>query len=93
MHPLPLLKPAALETLDTEDGPGGMVSFFSLIDPRLVLELVEIAKIRITEEEVEMLHQCMRAGRFPSAGGGGTGGDSAPIPCETNDRRYEPVNF
>ena len=93
MHPLPLLKQAALEALDTKDGPGGMVSFFSLIDPRPVLELVEIAKIRITDEEVETLHQCMRVGRFLSAGGEATGGDGAPIPGETYHRRYEPVNF
>jgi hypothetical protein len=57
MHALPALKQAALEAFETEDGPGDMVGFFSLIDPQSVLELVEIAETRITDEEVQAMHQ------------------------------------
>jgi hypothetical protein len=57
MHALPVLKQAALESFDTEDGPGDLAGFFSLIDPQSVLELVEIAETRITDEEVQALHQ------------------------------------
>jgi hypothetical protein len=37
--------------------PGDLAGFFSLIDPQSVLELVEIAETRITDEEVQALHQ------------------------------------
>jgi hypothetical protein len=57
MHALPALKQAALEAFDTEDGPGDLAGVFSLIDPQSVLELVEIAENRITDEEVQALHQ------------------------------------
>jgi hypothetical protein len=57
MHALPTLKQAALEAFDTEDGSGDLVNFFAVIDPQSVLELVEIAETRITEEEVRALHQ------------------------------------
>jgi hypothetical protein len=57
MHALPALKHAALEAFDTEDGPGDLVNFFSIIDPQSVLELVEIAETRVTDEEVQALHQ------------------------------------
>jgi hypothetical protein len=57
MHALPAIKQAALEALETEDGPGDLAGFFSLIDPQSVLELVEIAETRITDEEVQALHQ------------------------------------
>jgi hypothetical protein len=57
MHALPALKQAALEAFDTEDGPGDLAGFFSLIDPPSVLELVEIAETGITDEEVQALHQ------------------------------------
>jgi hypothetical protein len=57
MHALPVLKHAALEAFETEDGPGDMVGFLSIIDPQSVLELVEIAETRITDEEVQALHQ------------------------------------
>jgi hypothetical protein len=57
MHALPVLKQAALEAFETEDGPGDMVGFFSIIDPQSVLEMVEIAETRITDEEVQALHQ------------------------------------
>jgi hypothetical protein len=57
MHALPALKQAALEAFETEDGPGDMAGFFSLIDPQSVLDLIEIAETRITDEEVKALHQ------------------------------------
>jgi hypothetical protein len=56
MHALPALRHAALEAFETEDGPGDLAGFFSLIDPQSVLELVEIAETRITDEEVQALH-------------------------------------
>jgi hypothetical protein len=52
MRSLPVLKQATLEAFETEDGPGDLAGFFSLIDPQFVLELVEIAETRITDEEV-----------------------------------------
>ena len=57
MHALPTLKHAALGALETEDGPGDRVGFFSVIDPQSVLKLVEIAETRITDEEIQALHQ------------------------------------
>lgn len=54
---VPFLRHAALEAFETEDGPGDMAGFFSMIDPQSVLELVEIAETRITDEEVQALHQ------------------------------------
>ena len=57
MHALPALKHAALAALETEDSPGDIVGFLSIIDPQSVLELVEIAETRITDEEVQALHQ------------------------------------
>jgi hypothetical protein len=57
MHAFPALKQAALEAFETEDGPGDLAGFFSLIDPQSVLELVEIAETRITNGEVQALHQ------------------------------------
>lgn len=57
MHALPALKQAALSALETEDGPGDMTGFLSIIDPQSVLELVEIAETRITDEEIQALHQ------------------------------------
>jgi hypothetical protein len=57
MHALPALKQAALEAFQTEHGPGDLAGFFSLIDPQSVLELVEIAETRITDDEVQALHQ------------------------------------
>jgi hypothetical protein len=57
MHALLALKQAALKAFETEDGPGDLAGFFSLIDPQSVLELVEIAETRITDEEVKALHQ------------------------------------
>jgi hypothetical protein len=57
MHALPALKQAALEAFETEDGPGDLAGFFSLIDPQSVLELVEIAETRITDEEVQAPHR------------------------------------
>jgi hypothetical protein len=56
MHALPVLKHAALEAFDTEDGPGDIVGFLSFIDPQSVLDLVEIPETRITDEEVQALH-------------------------------------
>lgn len=56
MHALPAFKHAALAAFETEDGPGDMVGFFSLIDPQSVLELVEIGDTRVTDEEVWALH-------------------------------------
>jgi hypothetical protein len=57
MHALPALKHAALEAFETEDGPGDMAGFLSIIDPQSVLDLVEIAETHITDEEVQALHQ------------------------------------
>ncbi len=57
MHALSALKQAALGALETENGPGDMAGFFSLIDPQSVLELVKIAETRISQEEVQALHQ------------------------------------
>ena len=57
MHALSALKQAALGAIETENGPGDMAGFFSLIGPQSVLELVEIAETRIAHEEVQALHQ------------------------------------
>jgi hypothetical protein len=57
MHALPALKQAAQEAFDTEDGPGDLAGFFSIIAPQSVLELAEIAENRITGEAVQRLHQ------------------------------------
>lgn len=57
MHAFPALKQAALEAFEIEDGSGDMAGFFHIIDPRSVLELVEIAETRITDEVVQALHQ------------------------------------
>lgn len=57
MHALTALKQAALEAFETEDGPGDMAGFLSIVDPQSVLKLVEIAETRITDEEVQALHQ------------------------------------
>ena len=57
MHALPVLKQACLDAFDTEDEPGNPALFFSVVDPGSVLELVEIAETRITDEEVQVLHQ------------------------------------
>lgn len=56
MHALPALKHAALAAFETEDGPGDMVGFFSIIDPQSVLELVEISGTRITDEALQALY-------------------------------------
>jgi hypothetical protein len=45
-----------VEAFETEDGPGDMAGFFSIIDPQSVLDLVEVAETRITDEEVQALH-------------------------------------
>ena len=57
MHALPILKQACLEALETDGEPGDPGRFFSIVDPRSVLDLVEIAETRITHEEVQALHQ------------------------------------
>jgi hypothetical protein len=54
MHALPALKQAALEAFETEDGPGDLAGFFSLVDPQSVLELVEIAETPIVGEEARL---------------------------------------
>lgn len=56
MHALPILKQACLEALETDSELGDPGRFFSIVDPDSVLELVEIAETRITDEEVEALH-------------------------------------
>jgi hypothetical protein len=61
MHALPVLKQAALEACGTEDGSGDLVNFFSIVDPHSVLDLVEIAETRITDEEVHALHRAIAA--------------------------------
>lgn len=57
MHALPVLKQACLEALDDTDGPSSPALFFSIVDPGSLLELVEIAETRITDEEVQALHR------------------------------------
>ena len=57
MHALPVLRHACLEALDDSDGPPSPALFFSIVDPGSVLELVEIAETRITDEEVQALHR------------------------------------
>jgi hypothetical protein len=57
MHALHVLKQACLEALSTENAPGNPALFFSIVDPGSVLELVKIAETRITDEEVQALHQ------------------------------------
>jgi hypothetical protein len=57
MHPLHVLKHAALNALETEDGPGDVANFHSIVDPQSVLELVEFAEARLTDEEVNSLQQ------------------------------------
>jgi hypothetical protein len=57
MHALPILKQACLEALETDGEPGDPGRFFSIVDPRSVLELVQIAETRITDEEVTALHE------------------------------------
>lgn len=57
MHALPILKQACLEALETDGEPGDPGRFFSIVDPGSVLELIEIAESRITDEEVLALHQ------------------------------------
>jgi hypothetical protein len=57
MHALPILKQACLEALETDGEPGDPSKFFSIVDPGSVLELVQIAETRITDEEVEALHK------------------------------------
>ena len=51
------MKQPCLEALETDGEPGDPGRFFSIVDPGSVLELVEIAQTRITNEEVEALHQ------------------------------------
>lgn len=77
----PVVRHSALETLGTEDGPGDIASFSSLIDPQSVIDLMEIAETLITEQEAKALHRvgsqlgdCIRR---PTAEGNGiaiTGG-------------------
>lgn len=57
MHALPILKQACLEALETDGEPGDPGQFFSIVEPRSVLELVQTAETRITDEEVAALHQ------------------------------------
>lgn len=57
MHALPILKQACLEALETDGEPGDPGRFFSIVDPGSVLELIQIAETRITDEEVAALHQ------------------------------------
>ena len=61
MHALPVLKLAAFAALETEDGPGDMVGFFSIIDPQSVLELVEIAEPRIATKSSRRYTMCLRS--------------------------------
>jgi hypothetical protein len=56
MHALPALKQACLEALETEGAPGNAALFFSVVDPYSVLDLVQIAETRITDEEIQALH-------------------------------------
>lgn len=56
MHALPILKQACLEALETDGEPGDPGRFFSIVEPRSVLELVQTAETRITDEEVAALH-------------------------------------
>lgn len=57
MHSLPILKQACLEALETDGEPGDPGRFFSIVDPGSVLELIQIAETRITDEEVAALHK------------------------------------
>lgn len=68
MHALPILKQACLEALETDGEPGDPGRFFSLVDPGSVLELIEIAKTSITDEEVLALHRVIGQLRTTSAG-------------------------
>lgn len=56
MHALPILKQACLEALETDGEPSDPGRFFSIVDPRSVLELVQIAETSISDEEVQALH-------------------------------------
>jgi len=56
MHALPALKQACLEALETEGAPGNAALFFSIVDPYSVLDLVQIAENRVTDEEIQALH-------------------------------------
>jgi hypothetical protein len=56
-HALPVLKQAALEPFGTENGPGDMVNYYSIVAPQSVHELLEIAETHITDGEVQALHQ------------------------------------
>jgi len=57
VHALPILKQACLEALETDGEPGDPGRFFSIVDLGSVLKLVQIAETRITDEEVQALHQ------------------------------------
>jgi len=59
MHALPILKQACLEALENDAEPGDPGRFFSIVDPGSVLELIQIAETRITDEEVEALRQAI----------------------------------
>lgn len=61
MHALSILKQACLEALETDGEPGNPGRFFSMVDPGSVLELIEIAETRITDEEVQALHQVINS--------------------------------
>jgi hypothetical protein len=56
MHALSALKQTCLEALETEGAPGNAALFFSVVDPYSVLDLVQIAETRITDEEIQALH-------------------------------------
>jgi hypothetical protein len=53
---MPALKHACLEALESKDEPGDPTFFFSIVDPRSVLELGNLAEASITDEEDKALH-------------------------------------
>jgi hypothetical protein len=58
MLPLSIIKHAAIEAMYADDDiSGGPCSLHTLMDPQSVLDLIEIAETRITDEELHALHQ------------------------------------
>lgn len=57
MHALPILKQACLKALETDSELGDPARFLSIVDLGSVLELIEIAESRITDDELLALHQ------------------------------------
>lgn len=62
MLSLSVIKHAAVEAMDADgDFSGSPSSLHTLIDPQSVLDLIEIAETRITDDEIQALHQVIAA--------------------------------